>query len=49
MAKTTTQNVRCTSEEKANWKQIAPSGNVSKWLRELANREVAKEIARLSS
>lgn len=38
--KTTTQNIRCTPEEKAAWKKVAPGGKVSRWLRELANRTV---------
>lgn len=43
--KETTQNVRCTQEEKQAWKALAPSGNVSKWLRALANREVRRDQA----
>jgi hypothetical protein len=39
----TKQNVRCTHAEKEAWRKAAPSGNISKWLRELANRELANK------
>lgn len=53
-ARETTTNVRTTNEEKQAWAEAAveaghvwrlggePRGNVSKWLRELGNREVAR-------
>ena len=41
--KDTTQNIRCTSEEKAAWKQVAPQGKVSRWLRELANKVAGRD------
>ncbi len=36
--KTTTQNTRCTEDEKEAWRAVAPNGDVSKWLRRLANK-----------
>lgn len=54
MARETTQNVRASEAEKQAWNQAAveagfvrhedgrPLGNVSRWLRELGNREVAR-------
>lgn len=53
-ARETTTNIRASQEEKQAWAEAAvesghvwrlhgePRGNVSKWLRELGNREVAR-------
>ena len=57
-AKTTTQNLRASDDEKQAWAECAvedgivwhlhgePRGNVSKWLRSLANKEVYRRKRR---
>jgi hypothetical protein len=57
-ARETTQNVRASEAEKAEWAECAvadgfvwhkdgePRGNVSRWLRELGNREVGRRKRR---
>lgn len=37
-----TTNVRSSWEEKAAWKAAAPNGDVSKWLRSLAEKEIKR-------
>ncbi len=41
-ARETTTNIRTSHAEKEAWRQLAPGGRVSSWLRGLANREVEK-------
>lgn len=54
MARETTTNIRSSTDEKHEWAEAAvqaghtwklhgePRGNISKWLRELANNEAAR-------
>lgn len=42
MARETTTNVRASHEEKNLWKQHAPGGNLSKWIRSLIAREIER-------
>ena len=42
LVKTTNVNIRISEFERERWRQAAPKGNISSWLRELAAAELRR-------